>query len=84
MLLCVLKTMCAFTGFEWFSVADPGFPVGGAHLVGGAPTPDVATFLKFLYQSERVGTLGGGARRVRPFWIRQWFLCLKHPVLLYF
>ena len=30
-----------------FAVVDPGFPLGGAHLVGGmAPTPDTATFCK--------------------------------------
>ena len=26
------------------AAADPGFPIGGADLVGGAPTPEVATF----------------------------------------
>ena len=26
------------------AVADPGFPVGGAYLVGGVPTPEAATF----------------------------------------
>ena len=31
------------------AVADPGFPVGGADLVGGAPTPEAATFQKNLY-----------------------------------
>ena len=27
-------------------VADPGFPVGGANLIEGAPTTEVATFQK--------------------------------------
>ena len=27
-------------------VADPGFPIGGANLVGGVPTPEADTFRK--------------------------------------
>ena len=31
----------------YMSVADPGFPVGGGtDLIGGAPTPEAATFRK--------------------------------------
>ena len=28
------------------TVADPGFPIGGADLVGGTPTPEAAMFRK--------------------------------------
>ena len=47
-------------------VADPGFPVGGRGPRGGAWTPEAFTFRKFVCQSERIGTLRGDARRVRP------------------
>ena len=52
--------------------AHPEFPVGGAHLVGGRQLPTRKRFEKCVCQSERIGTLRGGARRVRPHWIRQW------------
>ena len=35
----------------FLSVVDPGFPAGGANLIRGAPTPDVATFHK-IYVSK--------------------------------
>ena len=46
------------------SVADPGFPVGGAHLVEGAPTPDVDTFHKICMSKGKIRDPWG--RRVRP------------------
>ena len=35
------------------SVADPGFPVGGIDLVGGAPTPEVVMFRKFCVSKRK-------------------------------
>ena len=35
------------------AVADPGFPVGGADLVGGAPTPEAATFRKICMSKRK-------------------------------
>ena len=50
------------------AVADPGFAVGGSvDLVGGGPgLPRRICFVKFVCQSERIGSLRGGTRRVRP------------------
>ena len=63
-----------FLGIFTFSVADPGFPVGGANLVGGgAPTPEAATFEKFVCENKRMWTLEGGAHASGAPWIRQWF-----------
>ena len=42
---------------NYIIVADPGFPVGGRRPRRGAPTPEVATFRKFVYQNERIWTL---------------------------
>ena len=36
-----------------FSATDPGFPVGGANLVGEAPTPEVATFRKICMSKQK-------------------------------
>ena len=36
-----------------FAVADPGFPMGGADLVGGAPTPEAATFRKICMSKRK-------------------------------
>ena len=48
-------------------VADPGFPVGGVHLVGGRELPRRLHFVKFVCRNERIGSLGGrGVRRVGP------------------
>ena len=41
------------------SVADPGFPIGGCQPCRGAPTPEAATFHKFVCQNERILTLRG-------------------------
>ena len=43
------------------AVADPGFPVGGADLVGGRQLLRRLHFKKFVCQNERIWTLGGGA-----------------------
>ena len=48
------------------AVADPGFPIGGANLVGGCQLPRQLRSKKFVCQSERIWTLRGGARRQRP------------------
>ena len=42
-----------FNLFVINSVADPGFPMGGAHLVGGAPTPETATFRKICMSKRK-------------------------------
>ena len=50
-----------------FTVADPGFPVGGrGPRRGGAWTPEVATVIKFVCQNERIGSLRGGAPGAAP------------------
>ena len=50
-----------------FAVADPGFPIGeGVDLVGGCGLPRQLRFENFVCQNERIGTLSGGAHRVRP------------------
>ena len=41
------------------SVADPGFPVGGVDLVEGHRLPRQLRFENFVYQNERICTLGG-------------------------
>ena len=38
---------------EHVSVADQGFPIGGANLVGGAPTPETATFQKICMSKRK-------------------------------
>ena len=35
------------------TVADPGFPVGGVDLVGGAPTPEAVTFRTFCMSKRK-------------------------------
>ena len=47
-------------------MADPGFPVGGADLVGGRQLPRRLHFEKFVCQNERMWTLGGGASGAPP------------------
>ena len=53
------------------AVADPGFPVEGAHLAVGALTPEEATVRKICMSKRKNLDPYGGARRQRP-WIRQW------------
>ena len=48
------------------TVADPGFPIGGADLVGGRQLPRRLRFEKFVCQNERIWTHRWGARRRRP------------------
>ena len=49
------------------AVADPGFPVGGrGPRRQGCGLPRRLCFENFVCQNERIGTLGGGARRARP------------------
>ena len=42
------------------SVADPGFPRGGAPTHQGAPTYDFAKISQKLHEIERIWTPGGG------------------------
>ena len=37
----------------YLAVADPGFPVGGVDLVGGALTPEAATFHKICMSKRK-------------------------------
>ena len=39
--------------YDTSTVADPGFPVGGADLVEGAPTPEAATFKKICMSKQK-------------------------------
>ena len=48
------------------TVVDPGFPVGGVDLAGERGLPTRLHFVKFVCQSERIGTLRGGACWVCP------------------
>ena len=43
------------------SVADPGFPRGGAPTLRGAPTYDVSKFPQKLHEIERIWTARGRA-----------------------
>ena len=43
--------MCKLTSYE--SEADPGFPVGGVDLVGGAWTLEAATFRKICMSKQK-------------------------------
>ena len=52
------------------TVADPGFPIGGADLVGGRQLPRRLCFEKFVCQNERIWTLRGARAGGAP-WIRQ-------------
>ena len=65
------------------SVADPGFPIGGVDLVGrgGAWTPEVVTFQKFVCQNERIWTLRGACAGHAPSRSANAF-CQKQAVFL--
>ena len=58
-----------FINSVYSTVADPGFPVGGA------PTSDTYTFWRKHMRKRKKLILLGGARRRRPPWIRQ---CSTH------
>ena len=64
--------MCIFLRFyalnlRPIAVADPGFPVGGAWgLVGGAWTPEAATFRKIFVITKELGPLGGARAGCAP------------------
>ena len=65
--------------YQLFPVADPGFPIGGAPTLWGAPTSNVYTFWqKHMRKRKKLILLGGGHVLAAPPWIRQWFL-LKSP-----
>ena len=51
-----------------YSVADPGFPVGGGvDLIRGAVDPRGSYVSKILHvKTKESGPVGGGARRARP------------------
>ena len=58
-----------------FSVADPGFPVGGGmDLIGGAWTPRQLRFENFACQNERIWTRRGALAGRAP---------LDPPMVLY-
>ena len=50
------------TGFHHLSVADPGFPRGGAPTPRGGPTYDFAKFSQKLHEIERIWTPRGEGR----------------------
>ena len=52
-----------------FSVADPGFPRGGAPTLRGAPTYDFAKFSQKLHEIERIWTRGGGGTRPKFYYV---------------
>ena len=48
------------------TVADPGFPMGGVDLVGGAVDPRGGYVLKILHvKTKESGPVGGGGRARR-------------------
>ena len=54
--------------YERFTVADPGFPVGGggAKPLGGRRPLTWVLFGENICENERIGSCWGGARRRRP------------------
>ena len=46
------------------TVADPGFPVGGMHPLGGHGPPTWA--VKMYVKMKELGPIGGGVRPARP------------------
>ena len=57
-----------FVSFQTYSVADPGFPIGGGvDLVRGAVGPRGGYISNILHvKMKESGPVGGGARRARP------------------
>ena len=49
-----------------YPVADPGFPIGGVHPLGGHGPPTWALFGENVCENERIGSHRGGVRRARP------------------
>ena len=43
-------------------MADPGFPIGGVHPLGGRGPPTQALFGENVCENERIGSHGGGGR----------------------
>ena len=62
-----LQSKSEFTG------ADPGFPIRGAPTLKGAPTYKIARFSQKLHEIKKIWSVGGGACRGCPSWIRHWF-----------
>ena len=66
---CVkMKKLGVAEGYAWpVPVADPGFPVGGVNLAGGAWTPEAVAFQKFCMSKRKnldpwgVGACAGNA-----------------------
>ena len=49
------------------AVADPGFPIGGVHPLGGAVDFRHGHFLVKMYaKTKELGPIGGGVRPARP------------------
>ena len=63
----------------FYSVVDPGFPIGGDMdpVGGGHGPPRRLHFENFECQNERIGPLGGGG-------VRQASANVDPPILLYF
>ena len=61
---------CYFTskmGVVPISVADPGFPVGGVHPLGGGMDLRRGHFsVKMYAKTKELGPIGGGVRLARP------------------
>ena len=56
---------------QHLTVADPGFPVGGADLIGGHQLLRRLHFEKFVCQNKRIWTLGGARAGGAAPWTRQ-------------
>ena len=51
----------------YYTVVDPGFPVGGCAPIRGAWTSDVGTFLVKMYaKMKELGPIGGVRRTCPP------------------
>ena len=48
------------------AVADPGFPVGGVHPLGGHGPPTWALFGENVCKNERIGSHGGACAGHAP------------------
>ena len=47
-------------------MADPGFPMGGVHPLGGRGPPTWALFSENVCKNERIGSHGGRAPGTPP------------------
>ena len=65
-MLIYLKNGNNYSGFQMFTVADPGFPRGGAPTPQGAPTYNFAKISQKLHEIERIGPPGGREGRAPP------------------